>query len=54
MFLLTDKVCMLQIGFTHSTWIGFAFPFSYFFLNSSKVGSDFMLSEIKFHNCGPL
>ena len=28
-FLLADKAYMLQIGFTHSTWTGLTFPFSY-------------------------
>ena len=54
MFLLADKVYMLQIGFTHLRGQGSHFLVFIFFLNSSKVGPDFMLPGIKFHNCGPL
>ena len=49
-FLLTNKAYMLQMGFTHSTWTKFTFPFLIFFLNNSEIGSDFILSGIKFHN----
>ena len=32
---------MLQIGFTHSTWTGFTFPFSYLLLEQfNKITND--------------
>ena len=51
-FLLTDKTYTLQIGFTHSTWTGFTFLFSYLLLEQFPILICQALS--KFHNCGRL